>query len=722
MNIMYFQHPLAKWFLGGLLLVLGLVLVFDQDVGIALLMLLALSAATVVVLRRLGVCQREVYLLFALALVSHAAFALFVHYAEFQPFGGGPEGGDFARYSAAAKEIAERVRAGNFSLSGVEGIPGLTYFPAIIGYVYALVTPAMVVGQLFLVWAAALAVLVVYFLAQELGASRPWAFLVGALGNVYPSFVFFTSYMMKEALVVLFALLSLLLLLRIIKQFSWQTYALLFLVAIPLANLRSEVYDAVAITFFISWLVFARMQVRRRVALGLVLIALYGLAPLIATGNGYYDHKNFQEELSIEKAVSLKENAYLAVVPSPSQSGESAQPVSKPDDLSSPSQREEPAPPVPEPGESTPVQKEPEVQGGRDSTVNTLQVGEESLASFVWNQVRALAFVVLGPFPWQFSQPRHAATLVETIPWLLVLPFVVRGMWRKVRKDRHFESLALVLFALLLFALVAFFINNFGIVMRIRMPAVLALLPFLAFAFSSPYPPFFGTALSVLPRGLRERFGLADWGGKAIQKVMDELERRGVKVSSLRTLDMFAGEGIMQTIGYAHRVKELEAWEIDPQFASSFQKNIPSAKVRLANSMEEMRKPEQQGKYDLLVIDNHTMCYGPQEKYCEHFEVLPNALSLLNPKEGMVVFNVNREPPGLVQTKTHQERKAAFYGLNKEEKKYIDLEFLKTFYTELFEKQGYKAQFLFSVSRGGAHRNDYLHYFVFSVTKGGGPH
>jgi len=435
-------------------IILGIALLLDREVGVALLMLTVLGAGSVFLLQKFGASQREVYVLLAFVLVSHAAFALFVHYTGFQPFGTG--GGDFTRYNFHAQEIAERVRDFNFSL---EGIWIAHYFPLILGYVYALVMPAMVVGQLFLVWTAALSILVLYFLTLEIGATRFWAFLVAVLGSLYPSFFFYTSYVLKDGLVILLVLLSLLLLLKLVKRFSWTLYVFLFLAAIPLVNLRSEIYDVFAITFFVFWFGFSRMELRRRVLLGVFLLFLYGLPPLIAikgTQTGYFDYRTFVS-LNVETAVTLKENAYLAVLPLGPEAS-----------LEGPEEK---------------VQNV-RIQGARASTVEDLTVGEENPFSFLLNQARAFAFVTIGPFPWQFSEPRHAATLVETVPWLFMLPFIIRGIWRKFKEDKRAPAFALVLFALGMFVMLAFFINNFGITMRIRIPGVLVLLPFLPFAFS----------------------------------------------------------------------------------------------------------------------------------------------------------------------------------------------------------------------------------------------
>lgn len=443
---------------------LGLILVFDREVGAALLMLVVLTVATMFLLRRLGVSQREVYVLLALVVIFHAAFTLFVHYSGFQPFGTG--GGDFIRYNITAQEVANRVTSGNFSLKGTE-VSGLTYFPAIIGYVYALVLPAVVVGQMFVVWIAAMSILTLYFLTLQIGATRTWAFLVALLGSFYPSFVFFTSYVLKDGLVLLLALLSLLVLIKLLDKFSWRRYALFFLLAIPLTNLRAEIYDVFVIVFFVCWFLLAKMDIKRRVILGIVLFALYGFAPVIAlfgTHNSYLDYGSFKNQLNVKKAVDLKERSYVVFV--------------KPD-VSVKTNETDAA------EELSPK----ELDIGFRSTVLDLKATASNPISFVWNQMRAFAFVSIGPFPWQFAETRHQATLVETIPWLFLVPFILRGIWRKFKEDKRAPALTLALFSFGMFLMIALFINNFGITMRIRMPGVLALLPFLPFAVFLGHPP-----------------------------------------------------------------------------------------------------------------------------------------------------------------------------------------------------------------------------------------
>ncbi|MDZ4232050.1 MAG: hypothetical protein U1C72_02230, partial [Candidatus Pacearchaeota archaeon] len=152
----------SKKFLALPILVLLGAFLFDVPLGAGLSLLLLLFGVTVLVLRRLGLLRKELLLLFILALVIHAGAALFVHYADFQPFSGGT--GDYTRYQAEAEEIASRVRQGNFSLKGV----GVAHaYPVIVGYAYVISAPDPFVGQMLNAWVSALAIIFLYLLVLE---------------------------------------------------------------------------------------------------------------------------------------------------------------------------------------------------------------------------------------------------------------------------------------------------------------------------------------------------------------------------------------------------------------------------------------------------------------------------------------------------------------------------------------------------------------------------
>jgi hypothetical protein len=100
---------------------------------------------------------------------------------------------------------------------------------------------------------------------------------------------------------------------------------------------------------------------------------------------------------------------------------------------------------------------------------------------FARNSLVSASFVSLGPFPWHLSQSRHLFILAETIPWMIAVFFIVKGVIRERRQWYLFAPI--VIFSLAVFAALALFVDNFGVYTRIRIPAFVALLCLLPLAF-----------------------------------------------------------------------------------------------------------------------------------------------------------------------------------------------------------------------------------------------
>ncbi|MFH1584676.1 MAG: hypothetical protein ABIB12_00925 [Patescibacteria group bacterium] len=470
-------YPFRKHILLALAVLLGTALFFDRDVGLAMLLAFLLGGITFLVFRRARVEQGLLFL-FVGALAFHGAVVLFLHYTGFQPF----TGGDYGIYHASAQEVAARLHQGVFSL---EGIPLPHYYPVIIGVFYALFTPSMVVGQMFNAWLASFVVVLLYFLARETGASRAWAVVVGLLGMAYPSFVFFGDLLLKEHVVTLLVLAGLLLVLRILKHFSWWKILFLFALAIFMVHFRVYVGLIFIGVFLLSWMLLAQMPLRKRAFLGVFLFVVFGFAPLLA-GDGYYGSVFVSRAIDSKVVRYYKEEVFNPEF-------QSVGPVLE----TIPA--EETYENIIKKWERTPEGQPKYVEGGaamdlpgdaavskssrNKASVTYLTTGFENPLLFLWNYARSFLLTTFGPFPWHFKTPLHAITLLETVPWWVLAALIGKGIIVKFRRNRRSPEFALALFSFAAFAALAFYFNNFGILMRIREPAFLALLPFLPFAF-----------------------------------------------------------------------------------------------------------------------------------------------------------------------------------------------------------------------------------------------
>ena len=106
---------------------------------------------------------------------------------------------------------------------------------------------------------------------------------------------------------------------------------------------------------------------------------------------------------------------------------------------------------------------------------------------FIKNSAVSFGYTLLGPFPWQIKRKSQLFTLAETIPLYVLLFFIIKGAIKNFKQyyiKNYKIFFPLVIFSLAILGSIALFINNFGIITRIRIPAIICLLCFLPFGLS----------------------------------------------------------------------------------------------------------------------------------------------------------------------------------------------------------------------------------------------
>lgn len=425
----------------GAISILLLLAVIDNVLAVGFFVLALLASAALLTFRALGLENKKIYLLFGLALMVHVAMVVFIHLAGFQPF----NGGDYVLYDEIAKIISGRLHNGDFSI----GNTGLgSWYPVIVGYIYALFGTEMFFGQMLNAWAAALASVIIYLIVLQTGRSENESFWVGAISIAYPSFIFFGSSMLKESLVVLLAMFSLLMALKLIKNFSWPKFFVLYTTSILLTNLRFYVSFAVILAFIFCWFLFSELERRKRIFYGIFMLLVLGFIPQI-TGYGYMGVGNIdivmmdikmngiaKELLNPAKIIFYREKVYAPLVEGSNVIDNS-------------------------------------MRGAGSSFV--IKTNFNNPFSFIINNCLAFIYVVLGPFPWQLNHLRQLLVLPEMLAWYFLLFFIIKGIFGSIKQ--HYKIiLPLVIFSVLIFGVQALYASNFGIIVRIRMPAFLALL------------------------------------------------------------------------------------------------------------------------------------------------------------------------------------------------------------------------------------------------------
>lgn len=439
---------------------------FDRALVLGLIVLSFLMLITFFVLSKLGLRNKTLFRLLIIVLIIHLGAVLFIYYFDFQPFSGGT--GGYKNCHIIATEISENFKQGNFSFEGVShyenGRYPYRYYALVIGVLYTITMPEMIIGQIFGVWLAILAIIFVYLIVKELGVSRKWAFIIGLIVTLYPSYLFYSSLLLKDGLVTLLSLFGLLLCLRLIKNFSWKKFIIFYLSLGLLIHFRIYVGYALFFSFIVSWILLSKLKpLKKKVIYGIIIVILLGFLPEISIDQGFYGIKTFKNFFNPEALVYYQQEAYF---PSSLISEE----ISKAESIS----------------EQLAKEKKIKLGGikGYDSSWPKEEiVFKQRPYKYLSNEFKYFIYISFGPLPWQLKKPIHYLALLEMIPWYILFLFIIKGIYQSI-KNRNKLVFPLILFSLMVLVSISIFINNFGIITRIRTPAFIALLSLIPLGYT----------------------------------------------------------------------------------------------------------------------------------------------------------------------------------------------------------------------------------------------
>jgi len=201
--------------------------------------------------------KHKILSLFISVFVIHAFFVIVMNNFNLQPFF---SGGDDVMYNRSAVEISQEFSKGNFSLESIKilypDVYLLHFYPILIGVVYTIFSPNIIFGELFNAILCAMVSLFVYWIIIELNGSVRKAFVTGFIVSLYPSLALDGALLLKDALTACLALSILLLIIKLIKCFDFWQFALLYLLLIPIINLRFYLGYALMSTFIFCWFLF----------------------------------------------------------------------------------------------------------------------------------------------------------------------------------------------------------------------------------------------------------------------------------------------------------------------------------------------------------------------------------------------------------------------------------------------------------------------------------
>lgn len=195
-----------------------------------------------------------------------------------------------------------------------------------------------------------------------------------------------------------------------------------------------------------------------------------------------------------------------------------------------------------------------------------------------------------------------------------------------------------------------------------------------------------------------------------MDKVIDVLNQKNVKITECSALEVFGGNASFHTLDYACLTKDIEVWEIDKSLEIEILNNVPFAKVNIVDSYKEISKVKK--KYDLVVVDNPIGIYGT---YCEHFDLFPDIVNIFNDKTVLilnVIPNIRKEDiykyPYLTNER-YLQRRCNFYKVSNP--MYISLNHMRNIYSIKLKSMNFDVASSFYIKR------TFIYYLVFEIRK-----
>jgi len=198
--------------------------------------------------------------------------------------------------------------------------------------------------------------------------------------------------------------------------------------------------------------------------------------------------------------------------------------------------------------------------------------------------------------------------------------------------------------------------------------------------------------------------------------VLRKLRRRGIPLGRMDALEAFGGDGSRHTLDYCKSVRSLEVWEVDPLNAVSLKSNLPGASVSIVDSFREVKSTEL--TFDLVVVDCPASQFGPDYRYCEHFDFFNADLFRVLRESAVLILNVLPEQEGSIESRMkrlppkHLSRRGNFYGTNRPATLSVD-EMVRA-YRSILNANGLELEWHFSQLRT---IRSQVHYLVLKVRR-----
>ena len=391
----------------------GIVFIAPAQAPGALVVCAAISLPTILLLARRSPERAFLLRLFVIGLLIRMLVGGVIYVGHMENFFGGDANTyDVFGLALRAAWHGDSVQAAayeNFVGSGA-GAWGMLY---LVAGVYELVGQNMLAIQFVSAAVGAATAAVIYYIAQHLFNNMRVSRLAALLTCFYPSLVLWSSQALKDGVIVLVLVLSILATLRLVEKVSVRYVAVLMACLVGLLSLRFYIFYmmvAAVVGAFVIGIKSPNAQnlVGRFVAIAVIGLIFTWFGVLNSASRQFERYGNLQTvQVSRLDAARSAESGF-----------------------------------------------------GKDVDVSTT---EGALTAIPMGVV----YLLFAPFPWQLGSLRQSLTVPEMTAWWLSFPLLVLGIWFAV-KHRLREVTPIVLFTTMLTLAYSLFQGNVGTAYRQR--------------------------------------------------------------------------------------------------------------------------------------------------------------------------------------------------------------------------------------------------------------
>jgi len=397
----------------GLLACSILLLVDFPESAATLAVIGGMSAIALIVFRRFVSDTGFITEVFLAALVVRLAIGLFIQVFDLREF----FGGDANTYSTRGWEIVEYWR-GVTQVLGTDAARsvsvshpgwGMFYLVAVLFYVFG---KSIFLAQSFCAVVGASTAPMIYLLAKKLFSNERVAKFSAVSIALFPSFVIWSSQLMKDGLIIFLLVLAITMVLELNERFNLLAVTILVLSLVGIISLRFYIFYMVAAAVVGSFVVGvsrSNQSIVRRVLVVVLLgvgLSYFGVSNTATKDAAVYGDLQRVQQSRLDLARSAKSG----------------------------------------------FNEDADVSTTRGA-ISAIPIG--------------LAYLMLSPFPWEMTNFRQLITLPEVLLWWSMIPLMIFGIWYAVR-NRFRHALPILLFSGLLTLAYSIFQGNVGTAYRQR--------------------------------------------------------------------------------------------------------------------------------------------------------------------------------------------------------------------------------------------------------------